>query len=178
MNKLFSVLGELDNEYSEDFIGACAARYRNLIGVPRLVIKNSLKLKTKQVKILFARSESFYQDIDKKYCDLINESDIENFLDNIDYSVYFDLCRVSFLEEDELFDFIPNKFKKNFKLNQRSEERKNFMQSNIKHLTGEKHVTTMIIFDKLNSVWLSKWDNPETYLDEYDAQLVNNIINA
>jgi hypothetical protein len=178
MNKLFSVLSELDNENSEDFVGACAAKYRNLIGVPRLVVKNNTKLKTKQVKILFARNESFFQDIDNKYCDLINEPNIEDFLDNIEYSVYFDVCRVSFLEKDELFDFMPNKFKKNFKLNQRSEEQKNFVLSNIKHLSGEKHVTTMIIFDKLNSVWLSKWDNPETYLDEYDDQLVNNIINA
>ena len=178
MNKLFSVLSELDDEHSEDFIGACAARYRNLIGVPRLVIKKGAKLKTKQVKILFARNESFFQDIDKKYCDLIQESEIENLLENIEYSVYFDLCRVSFIEQDELFNFMPNKFKKNFKLNQRSEEKKNFMQSNIKHLSGEKHVTTLIIFHKLNLVWLSKWNNPETYLDEYDDQLVNNIINA
>ena len=66
MNKLFSVLSELDNENSEDFVGACAAKYRNLIGVPRLVVKNNTKLKTKQVKILFARNESFFQDIDNK----------------------------------------------------------------------------------------------------------------
>jgi hypothetical protein len=178
MNKLFAVLSELDGDHYEDFIGACAAKHRNLIGVPRLVIKNNDKLKTKQVKMLFSRRNDFYQDVDRKYYDLIDESNIKNFLENIEYSVFFDLCRVSFLEQDELFDFMPNKFRKNFKLNQRNEEKKNFMQSNIKHLSSGNHVTTRVIFDKLNSVWVSKWSNPETYLDEYDDQLVNNIINA
>jgi hypothetical protein len=90
----------------------------------------------------------------------------------------FDLCRVSFLEEDELFNFVPSKFKKIFKLNQRNEEKNNFTQSNIKHLDDSGYITTRIIFDKLNSVWLSKWNDPETYLNEYDEQIINNILNA
>jgi len=178
MNKLFAVLSELDNDSSEDFIGACAAINRNLIGVPRLVLKNGDKLKTKKIKTLFARSKDYYSKIDSKYHDLINEQDVKAFLENIEYSVKFDLCRVSFLEEDELFDFIPSKFKKIFKLNQRNEEKNNFTQSNIKHLDGGGYITTNIIFDKLNSVWLSKWNDPETYLNEYDEQIINNILNA
>jgi hypothetical protein len=178
MNKLLAILSELDNESSEDFIGACAAQYRNLIGVPRLVVKNSVRLKTKKIKTLFARSKDHYSNIDKKYHDLISKQDVKAFLESIEYSVMFDLCRVSFLEEDELFNFVPSKFKKIFKLNQRNDEKNNFTQSNIKHLDDSGYITTRIIFDKLNSVWLSKWNDPETYLNEYDEQIINNILNA
>ncbi len=178
MNKLLSILNELDDESSVKFIGACAAKLRNLKGVPRLVVKKNTKLKTKHIKILFATNEDYYNKIDEKFFPIIDIKSVDEFLSSLDCVVVFDLCRVSFLEKDELFDYVPNKFKKIFKLNQRNEERNFFIQSNIKHLEHSKNVTTQTIFDKVNSIWLSKWNNCETYLNEYDEQIINNILNA
>lgn len=178
MNKLLSIINELDDTSSDEFIGACAAKLRHLKGVPRLVLSNTSKLKTKHIKFLFAKDENYFTKIDEKYFDLIEEDCVEEFLNEIDCVIVFDLCRMSFLENDELFNFAPNKIKKIFKLNQRNEEKNNFIQSNIKHLDNSKNVTSQVIFEKLNAMWQSKWNNSETYLNEYDEQIINNILNV
>jgi len=171
VNKLLSIINELDDTSSDEFIGACAAKLRHFKGVPRLVLSNTSKLKTKHIKFLFAKDENYFTKIDEKYF-------VEEFLNEIDCVVVFDLCRMSFLENDELFNFAPNKIKKIFKLNQRNEEKNNFIQSNIKHLDNSKNVTSQVIFEKLNAMWQSKWNNSETYLNEYDEQIINNILNV
>ena len=107
-----------------------SAKLRHLKGVPRLVLNNTSKLKTRHIKFLFAKDENYYSKIDEKYFNLIEEDCVEEFLNEIDCVVVFDLCRMSFLENDELFNFAPNKIKKIFKLNQRNEEKNNFIQSN------------------------------------------------
>ena len=122
--------------------------------------------------------ENIFRIYSEKYFDLIEEDCVQEFLNEIDCVVVFDLCRMSFLENDELFNFAPNKIKKIFKLNQRNEEKNNFIQSNIKHLDNSKNVTSQVIFEKLNAMWQSKWNNSETYLNEYDEQIINNILNV
>jgi len=178
VNKLLSILNELNGESTHEFIGACAAKKRNLNGAPRLIVKKNDKLKTKHLKFLFAKDIEYFKKIDEKYFDLIDLDCVDDFLSSLDCVVVFDLCRVSFLMEDELFNFVPNKFKKIFKLNQRNEEKNYFIQSNIKHLENKRDITTQVIFDKINSIWLSKWNNSEVYLNEYDEQIINNILNA
>ena len=178
MNKLLTLFNELDEKNSLEFIGSCAAKQRNLIGVPRIVLKNNQKLKTEHLKFLVTSEKNYFESIDNKFDEFIVDELLDDFLSSIDFLIIFDTCRISFLEDDELFNFLPSKFRKIFNLNVRNEEKHNFMHSNKKHITDDNNITTKVIFTKLNTIWKNKWNKPEVYLNEYDEIIINNILNA
>jgi hypothetical protein len=130
------------------------------------------------VKNFLTKDEFHFVEMDKKYFEIIEENFLDSFLEDIEYEIVFDLCRLCFDKNDDFFDYLPNKFKKLFNLNLRSIERKNFLKSNAAHLDDMSCITTKVICHKLNQVWKYKWSKSSSYLNEYDDNIVNNIISA
>ena len=178
MNHLFSVLDELSPLEAIEFVSACESKHRNLYGIPRVVKLKNINIKTSQIKILLTRDLTYFKKIDDRYYDIIDENLIENFINTIEHKTIFDLCRFNFDLQDELFLNIPSKIKKLFNLNIRNIERNNFMKSNEKHLANKDTITTKVIYQKLNNIWFSKWGNVSSYLNDYDKQIINNIVDA
>ncbi len=178
MNKLNVILEELNEHEAENFIASCVAKQKNLFGIPRFIIKKNTRLKLSKVKNFLTKDEFYFVEIDKKYFDIIEDKFLDSFLEDIEYEIVFDLCRLCFDKNDDFFDYLPNKFKKLFNLNLRSIERKNFLKSNAAHLDDMSCITTKVICHKLNQVWKYKWSKSSSYLNEYDDNIVNNIISA
>lgn len=178
MNKLNLILEELSEIEAENFISACSSKFKSTYGVPRFVHKKNTDLKLSDVKNFFAKDINVFKEIDDKYYGIIEEPYLEDFLSNLEFEIVYDFCRIRFDQEDDFFNFLPNKLKKLFNLNERNCEKRNFMLSNSKHLGEMNCITTKVIFDKLNQVWAQKWQSTSSYLNDNDERIVNNIISA
>jgi hypothetical protein len=170
LKKIDIFYNELNSKDKLDFISAYYAKHHNLYGVPRLIIKKDKKIKTQDLTQFFLKPASYFKEIDDKFFPLI-----EDELDQSEYIVIFDRCQLSFLESDELFQFLPDKLRKKFNLNLRHQEKNKFLSSNENHLKNNHLIVTQSIKDKLNAIWSSKWNNSKSYLNDFDFLIIDNI---
>lgn len=178
MNKLNVILNELENQTALKFVSACVAKHRNLVGVPRICIHKNTRISTKMLKEMFESEIEYYENLDNKYSEFIDIVLLDDFINHLDYIVIFDLSRVNFNANDELFENIPQKFKKLFNLNTRNSEQKKFLQSNCKHFNNANYTVQEVIKHKLNQIWTEKWGQTHAYMNDIDEKIINNIVDV
>ena len=178
MNKLNVIFNELDDQTALKFVSACMAKHRGLIGVPRICIHKNTRISTKMLTEMFETQIQDFANLDKKYCELIDIVLLEDFINHLDYIVIFDLTRVNFISNDELFENIPQKFKKLFNLNTRNSEQKKFLQSNQNHFNNTNYIVQEVIKYKLNEIWVQKWGETHSYVNDFDEKIINNILDV
>ena len=178
IDKLSIFLNELSEKESENFIAACSAAERGLIGVPRIVLKKESNISFEDLNNLYLQNFDFYKINDKKYDKIIKGKDLQSFLSILEYDIVFDLCQISFLNDDELFKKLNNDLKKLFSLNIRNVEKNKFSLKAKDHLHNQNSITSKVILNKLNEIWVQKWSHSNSYLNDFNDEIINNILNA
>ena len=164
---IYDSLGGKNKQY---FLLSCHAKYKDLYGVPRLVLN-----KNSNFKKFFNLSSDFFKKIDSIYFPIIDEESLESFIQDNHQQIIFDIDRVYFDYEDNFLKFLPNNIKKQFNLYYRDNEKQKFIKSNLNHFKNSNSLTSQIIKDKLYEIWQSKWDQQDSYFN-FDILLVDNIL--
>lgn len=172
MIKIFNIYDSLSESEKINFISSCAAKQRNLFGVPRLVINQINRLSPNQVLDFITKDVSFFKDIDSKYFPIINSDELDLFNNN--FIVIFDLCKLSFLYEDEFFNYLNNDLKKIYNLQFRHDEKNKFLISNNSYLNDDS-IISKVIQSKLDNIWRSRWGFGESYLNNEDHLIISNL---
>lgn len=171
MKQIDVVYNELNNKDKGEFISACFAKKHNYYGVPRLIIKKNKKIKSSDLTEFFNLEEKYFKEIDDKYFSIIDQ-DIPG---EHDFEIIFDPCQLSFIPNDELYNFLPEKLRKKFNISLRHNEKQKFILSNSDHIKYDHLLVTKAIKDKLNKIWSNKWSNSKSYLNDFDFLIIDNI---
>lgn len=163
---------ELSDIEKKEFISAYHAKHRNLFGVPRIVINKNHKIKTSDLTSFFMKDNNYFKQIDETFFPIIDNNEIS--LD--EFHVTFDLCRSSFNNNDELFHYLPDKFKKKFNIHTRHQDQERFLISNSKHLSKDYLIVTQCIEEKLNAMWSDKWNNLNSYFNDFNFMIIDNLL--
>ena len=171
MNQSDIIYNQLNGKDRGEFISACISKQGNLYGVPRLIVNKNSKIKTQDLTEFFNKSLNHFKEIDDRYYSII-ESETPS---NSDFLIIFDHCQLSFIQNDDLFDFLPEKLRKKFNINIRHFEKEKFILSNYVHFSDEHLLVTQSIKEKLNTIWSNKWGNTKAYINDFDFLIIDNI---
>lgn len=168
INKNALIYNSLNNKNKVDFLGSCFAKKYNNFGIPRHFFS---KL---DLKKFLSLPISHFEKIDGDYYLLINDDDLDEFLEDKEKPI-FDYCKKDFRLEDELFNSLDSDKKKFYNLYLRNIEKQKFLFSNSEHLKKTNLIVTKVIEKKLLTVWQSKWCTFENYIN-FEHCSLDNII--
>lgn len=168
MNKNEIIFDSLSGEKKINFLLSCYAKQKGWFGVPRLILDEDTDFYS-----FFQKPITHYQLCDSKFFNIIDNDDLNSFLDHSNKFVIFDFAQLSFDQEDHFFKYLNDRTKKIFNLYERDLERQKFIRTNHEHYKNPNTIVTQIIKNKLNDVWKSKWGSSESYLDRQNIFLDN-----
>lgn len=178
MNKLQIILNELPSREHKNCISSCYTKVHGWHGAPRIVIDKKDEITDCLIDNYLSKTIQHFESIDRKYHKIIDKQDAEAIINDNEFRVIVDKARISFFEDDDLYEEMPLFIKSNYHFSIRKKEKDCLTSINKKHLENRGCLVSECILAKYNQLWTQKWNNESIYKNYNDTIEISNLISG